>query len=378
MFPFGTPGKPQPAAGGMAALQRASAKPAFAPPSYGGGSDANELPPRRGGAEAAAKDKGGKKRRRDISSLKVFKEHMYGEGIRRLHAMVEQNPILMYPPPGIDEAREHARIMNLLETPQHPAAAAVPTPPTRGIGDFDTFLQELEGAEKTPEGAVAGPNEPAEAHAVDPFSDAYDAATYHHRQLASLVSLFYEFNHTEFVKMPMQQTLDLLMRCGREAYAHVHEFEQEERNRKRRILEERAAVQKQYAFVETQKQAGREAYLESQLEEAEARARTIASLGTLEPMDESTAPPNTVVNDGEADEEMEDWMMDVAPAGAADPATMYTMFPDVMDEPAADTEVPADTAPATAALTETLIVVDTANISTLEGVGQESTPLHAE
>lgn len=238
-----------------------------------------------------------RKRRRDISSLKVFKDHMYQQGgIASLHKLVEQNPILMNPPPGIEAAREHERLLQILQEHSDGSQArdshavsgreldgAMPPALQRPERvDVDEFLRDLEkpadgGAAASPVDATAR-DEPAQDALHSLMSTGQpELATYHRKQLASLIALYYEFNHTEFVKLPIKQTTDLLLRCGREAFAHLHEFEQTERARKRRIREQSRDHAEQHVTLSLQKQVGRDEYFDHQLAAAERRHEQLIS-----------------------------------------------------------------------------------------------------
>lgn len=51
-----------------------------------------------------------RKRPKDIRGIDRFRQVVYGEnGFRRLHAMVCREPVLMYPPPGVAEARRRVQ-----------------------------------------------------------------------------------------------------------------------------------------------------------------------------------------------------------------------------------------------------------------------------
>lgn len=261
-------------------------------------------PPQAATATAAA----AKKRRRDISSLANFKHHMYTKGIQDFYAAVEANPILMYPPAGVEEAREHLKLLGVLaDTPGGAMAAGItPLPAHGGVSeaaedtaekpphrrdpvDIDQFLRELEDPSAQQSSADHPPPSPTSL-AADPqaantpaakqsthhhLADAQQArelqaaATYHRTQLNALVAMFYDFNHTQFVKLPVKQTTELLLRCGREAYAHLSDFENEERNRKNRIISERMSSRKQKEQVAVLMNEGRSDYFDDQLRRAE-------------------------------------------------------------------------------------------------------------
>ncbi|CUF00475.1 Hypothetical protein, putative [Bodo saltans] len=307
-----------------------------------------------------------KKRRRDISSFGNFKNHMYLKGMQSFHASVEANPILMYPPTGIEEAREHLKLLGMLaDTP------AVPIPPVAGARegdtappavvvndetavpqhrpepvDIDQFLRELEdpSAQQSNDQPPI-PSSPKAAAAAVPGDAATlatprahqqhishyletsegraqtEKANYHRTQLNSLVASFYDFNHTQFVKLPVRQTVELLLRCGREAYAHLADFENEERNRKARIMKERYASRRQKEETAMAMNEGRSDYYDGQLRQAELQQQTLQA-----EMDNNNNSYDQN-NNGEDDFEEDDDMLAHIQGQQLDDTVMYSMFP---------------------------------------------------
>lgn len=235
-------------------------------------------------AAAAVATAGGRKRGRDIRGLDRFRQVVYGDkGFPRLHAMATRNPVLMYPPEGIPDARQRHHLAQHLQRQREEeeeraskmakqsnsalnggetAAAVVVGPQARSFVADDEALwamfderkkAELEAEEAITAASAAINNfDPSLTTIVDPPSslsggggggvdDDHDheqalqrrynplqdeqLANHHHKQLDTFLRLLYEFNHTTFVKLPMQDTLALLSRCGKESVAHVLEFE---------------------------------------------------------------------------------------------------------------------------------------------------------
>lgn len=228
---------------------------------------------------------------------------MYTKGIQLFHAAVEANPVIMYPPEGVEEAREQLKLLGALTEAATPAVelgADMPSPvpqertAVRGPEqvDIDQFLRELEdpsAQQSRPENASPPPTPQRGDHAKeqrtprDPATVAdrtggsprlEELATYHRTQLSALVALFYDFNHTQFVKLPVRQTVELLFRCGKEAYAHLADFENEERNRKRRVWEERLASRAQRHNTAQEMALGRHDFFEEQLRKEEEKLLT--------------------------------------------------------------------------------------------------------
>lgn len=186
---------------------------------------------------AAPTAAGARKRGRDIRGLDRFRSVVFGEnGFRRLHAMAERNPILMYPPDGTAEARQ--RHLQRLQAQQEElqkngACVVVRGPKERKFEADDEALWAMfdERRQAEVDAEEAEPHAPPQQQQGMDQSPQHDAAkdeqlaTYHHKQLETLLRIVYEFNHTTFVKLPMQDTLSLLARCGKEAVAHVLEYE---------------------------------------------------------------------------------------------------------------------------------------------------------
>ncbi|CCD15119.1 unnamed protein product [Trypanosoma congolense IL3000] len=187
----------------------------------------------------------GKKRNRDIRGLDRFKQVVYGEkGLPRFHAMVSRHPVLMYPPEGTDIARRKALAERKEKAAQQPTVRNPQQPSWSPDDDTLSMFDETRIEEEDLQSAlnymdshalqdtvahrdgngVATPEAPSASNndnvtdgdgnrAKDLGNDF--AAKYHHRQLDALVGLYYEFNHLTFMKLPMNDTLQLLRRCGR-------------------------------------------------------------------------------------------------------------------------------------------------------------------
>lgn len=218
---------------------------------------------------------GSRKRGRDIRGLDRFRTVVYGEdGFRRLHAMVARNPVLMYPPDGIEAAR--ARVMVRKTELQSQLQSALGhreyNRGPAGDGDDDVFalFEARRRAESDAHPATEGeevPGQPVNEHAPPPSNLASvrqdeELATYHHKQLDSYLRLLYEFNHVTFVKLPMEDTLQLLSRCGKEAVAHIVEYETQVRLRRQsrirdlnELRQEQAALEERRLAVEDAEQA---------------------------------------------------------------------------------------------------------------------------
>lgn len=208
--------------------------------------DAGGAPALEGSAVAA----GSRKRGRDIRGINRFRTVVYGEdGFRRLHAMVARNPILMYPPDGIDAAR--ARVM----ARRAELASAGPT----GQPEEDDVFSLFEVRRRAE--AAAGRDEEAEAEAHPPASSLAamqqdeELSTYHQKQLDTYLRLLYEFNHVTFVKLPMEDTLQLLSRCGKEALAHVMDFETQLRLQRQSRIRDLNELREEQAELEERRRA---------------------------------------------------------------------------------------------------------------------------
>ncbi|KAG5509572.1 hypothetical protein JKF63_06277 [Porcisia hertigi] len=213
---------------------------------------------------------GSRKRGRDIRGLDRFRTVLYGEdGFRRLHAMVARNPVLMYPPGGIEAAR--ARVLVRREEVKNQLKSArnrshVDDGEDDVFALFEARRRAESAAHNAPE-VEEEPNMPA-GEVAPPLSSLAAAreeaaqATYHHKQLDCYLRLLYEFNHVTFVKLPMEDTLQLLSRCGKESVAHIVEYETQVRlNRQMRIRElnelrqEQAALEGRRLALENAEQA---------------------------------------------------------------------------------------------------------------------------
>lgn len=249
-----------------------------------------------------------RKRGRDIRGLDHFRSVVYNEkGFPRLHAMVSRSTDLMYPPDGIAEARQRLQ--------QVPADAASlgsnaaldnsSTPPQNNNGNPDANDDEFFASFENSRGAEQAGNELANttAAAKPPPSNEQrvqakdrQLAMYHHHQLDVFLRLVYEFNHTAFVKLPMEDTLQLLSRCGKEAVAHVVEYEMHQRLQRearlkelRTLHDEREALQRRAMEAEGLQQ-------QHLLLSAERQQALLEQEECLESQEE----PNLVIHDTEA------------------------------------------------------------------------------
>lgn len=165
-----------------------------------------------------------KKRPRDIRGIERFRQVVYSpDGFPRLHAMVQRNPVLMYPIVGVAEARRRVR--------EYEQEVDKIEPPAENMQDAD-LIELAQKRRRAEERTRSMSTSTAPSHQV------MEAATYHHRQLDQLLKLVYEFNHVTFLKLPMTDTLQLLSRCGREAVAHLTEFEVQERLKRAPLTED--------------------------------------------------------------------------------------------------------------------------------------------
>ncbi|KAG5484049.1 hypothetical protein LSCM1_05903 [Leishmania martiniquensis] len=203
---------------------------------------------------------GSRKRGRDIRGLDRFRSVVYGEdGFRRLHAMVARNPLLMYPPDGIEEARARkAALQNQLQSALDLRAHE---PHLADDGEDDVFAL-FEARRRAARPSAAGEESGQCACEQRPPLSSLAAirhdeelATYHHKQLDSYLRLLYEFNHITFVKLPMEDTLQLLSRCGKEAVAHVVEYETQVRLRRQSRIRELSELRQEKAALEERRLA---------------------------------------------------------------------------------------------------------------------------
>ncbi|RNF13629.1 uncharacterized protein Tco025E_06118 [Trypanosoma conorhini] len=236
-----------------------------------------------------------KKRPRDIRGIERFREVVYGEkGLPRFHAMIARNPIIVYPPAGIDAARRRMQKKReeAVVAPNEGRNAGKKNEhdphPLEGDKELWAMFEERRAAEAsaTPNGSqvqqVTGSEAGLQSAAAAPVDTSTgekndrEVANYHHRQLDALVGLYYEFNHLTFMKLPMKDTLQLLQRCGREAVAHCLEFEMQLRMRRETRLKELDAVAEEERELKRRQVEAQEKLLEMQLQAAETRQRGIA------------------------------------------------------------------------------------------------------
>ncbi|ORC86107.1 uncharacterized protein TM35_000301470 [Trypanosoma theileri] len=247
-----------------------------------------------------------KKRPRDIRGIERFREVVYGEkGLPRFHAMISRNPILMYPPEGIDAAR--GRLQKKQEEEATNSHCQTLKENQRPMENGDEALwamfeerkaaEELEEEvfstekEKTMMGkdSIEG-NEAIEEIAPNPSSSTVnppdsisplggksdkELANYHHRQLDALIGLYYEFNHLTFMKLPISDTLQLLQRCGKEAVAHTLEFEMQLRMRRETRLKELENLDKEEKELKQRELEAQEMVLAMELQAAEEAHHTL-------------------------------------------------------------------------------------------------------
>lgn len=195
---------------------------------------------------SANSEKLGQKRARDARGIDKFKQIIYGEnGFPRLHAMVERNPILMFPPSSACASRREwlrrqetidSAIQEHLDSAMQKKIHSVH--PLRSIAPMDSVdVLELMEQRKRLEATTASSSSP-----LDSFPNLEEVSNYHHKQLDSFLKLVYELNHAALLKMPMHDTLRMLSRCGREAVAHLTEFEMRARLKQAERLEERQKI----------------------------------------------------------------------------------------------------------------------------------------
>ncbi|KAF5222637.1 hypothetical protein TcYC6_0102130 [Trypanosoma cruzi] len=231
-----------------------------------------------------------KKRPRDIRGIERFRQVIYGEkGLPRLHAMVARNPILMYPPEGIEAARkrmqkkcEEASAVSREGRPERKRNLNDSHPP-EGDEDVWTMFEERQAAETSaaPDGPPPQQSSGNETNAPSFFAAApsgasvggttndQELANYHRRQLDALLGIYYEFNHLTFMKLPMKDTLQLLQRCGRGAVAQVMEFEMQLRMQRETRLKELDAVAEEERELKRRQMEVHEKRLEIQMQVAE-------------------------------------------------------------------------------------------------------------
>ncbi|EKF37615.1 hypothetical protein MOQ_002190 [Trypanosoma cruzi marinkellei] len=238
-----------------------------------------------------------KKRPRDIRGIERFRQVIYGEkGLPRLHAMVTRNPILMYPPEGIEAARMRMRMKceeaSVVSHEGRPERKKNSNDSHLLEGDEDVWamFEERQAAEASvaPDGpplqqssgneTIASPSfaaAPAGTSAGGTTND-QELANYHRRQLDALMGIYYEFNHLTFMKLPIKDTLQLLQRCGKGAVAHVMEFEMQLRMQRETRLKELDAVAEEERELKRRQMEVNEKRLEMQMQVAERIQQDIA------------------------------------------------------------------------------------------------------
>eukprot|EP00796_Vickermania_ingenoplastis_P004285 gene4285-3101_t len=214
----------------------------------------------------------GKKRNRDVRGIDKFRQIIYGDnGFKRLRAVAERSTVLMYPPQGVVTARQQ----QLLEDEE--AEALVHRELQYSAQDID--VEDLLERKKLHHDA---PHRRAVA----------DVANYHHKQLDCFLKLVYEFNHASLMKLPMTDTLHMLSRCGKEAGAHLTEYEMHARLQRFARIEEIAKLRQQKVELEQRQRtmnAERDA-MEMELAEEQLRLAAAAMQAQLEePLEDAAA-----------------------------------------------------------------------------------------
>ena len=202
----------------------------------------------------------GVKRSRDVTSNSVFKDIIFGhDGLAMFLAMIQRNPIIMYPPNDAVEQRE------LFLATQHDREED-----HKNDGEFtdvDKFFESRRNAEVRQEMEKMGSNQ--QPQHKETFQDvlkrvlaiqhpkggaqmsskrgassisvnhaaASVSANYHHQQLDAFVATLFEFNHTSFLRLQLKDTLQLLARCGTEAKTHILELERVQRGAREEAVE---------------------------------------------------------------------------------------------------------------------------------------------
>ncbi|AIN96507.1 hypothetical protein LPMP_130780 [Leishmania panamensis] len=251
---------------------------------------------------------GSRKRGRDIRGLDRFRSVVYGEdGFRRLHAMVARNPVLMYPPDGIEAAR--ARVLGRKAELQSALDRNAHNRGPDGDGDDDDVFALFEARQRAEIDAHRAAEDEDESgqraseHAPQPSSLASichdnELATHHHKQLDSYLRLLYEFNHVTFAKLPMEDTLQLLSRCGKESVAHIVEYETQVRLRRQSRIRELDELRQEQTALEGRHLAAEDAEDARVVQFAEQRQ---AELDLELDKDVTKAVP---LDDGNADEDV--------------------------------------------------------------------------
>lgn len=202
---------------------------------------------------AANDEKGGQKRARDASGIDKFKQIIYGEkGFTCLHAMVERNPILMFPPRSVFTTR-----LEWLRQQQSIDAAMqkqLKLSTASNVGSEES-LRPISSLEEVDILDLIEKRRRLETATASSSSCSFsttklEVATYHHKQLDSFLKLVYEFNHATLLKMPMHDTLRMLSRCGRESVAHLTEFEMRARLQREKKLDEMRKIRKRRVELE--------------------------------------------------------------------------------------------------------------------------------
>lgn len=274
--------------------------------SYGNHNDGGAM----GNYAAPAVAAGSRKRSRDIRGIERFRSVVYGEdGFRRLHAMVTRNPTLMYPPEGVDEARarvaEHQRDeqqqqQQVQEQQREGRDGALLGAAETAEDDVFALFEERRAIEQQHKqqqshnqqhfgstNESAAPNSPVAAPPEVTASAAAlrrdeELAKNHHKQLDSFLRLLYEFNHVSFVKLPMEDTLSLLSRCGKEAVAHVVEYETQLRLARQARLKELIELQEEKTALAKRRRAAEAAEEARVLAAAEQRQAELERHGVAD------------------------------------------------------------------------------------------------
>lgn len=205
-----------------------------------------------------------KKRARDSRGIDKFRQIIYGDnGFRRLHAMVERNSTLMYPPANVRSAREiYLREESLVD-----AALRREHPDTTDVIDLADVVERRRRLE-------------------DMRSSMHEnnkVANYHHKQLDCFLKLVYEFNHSSLQKLPMPDTLHMLSRCGREAVAHLTEFEMHARLKRLARIEEISKLSKEESNLAARHREAEALEVDEEMRRAEEQFRTtMESLAALD------------------------------------------------------------------------------------------------
>jgi len=213
-----------------------------------------------------------RKRGRDIRGLDKFRSVIFSEsGFPRLHAMVTRNPTLMYPPSGIEEAR---------------ARLAAYAQQQKELSEEDKLRKEDDGIwamfEERRRAADDGLDPTDPSRLAELSSEDVALANYHHTQLDAFIRLLYEFNHTTLVKLPIEDTLQLLSRCGREAVAHVVEFEMHARMKREAQLRKLHSLKRERDNLQHRQTLAEEATEAALLAEAEDVQRALERMGEAE------------------------------------------------------------------------------------------------